>query len=109
MTNQENSAHSYSEGSEIKADFTIDHDDFKAVQGAEVIRLTDGTRFIREDVASKTMAKYVESKDEEIQQLKEALKWALNSLSSYYDDPSSETFDKYNNARKLIELNKPEK
>lgn len=135
---KDNSAHGYSEGSEIKADVTIDHDDFKAVQGAEVIRLTDGTRFIREDVASKTMAKYVGSKDEEIKllseanqavlnsstferfldiseqnvQLKQALKNMLILLNEHCNiDQILELKDreKLAEARKLIELNKPEK
>lgn len=42
----------------MKADFNIDHQWYEAIQGAEVIRLTDGTEFVKKEVATKIMAKY---------------------------------------------------
>lgn len=103
-----NSAHGYSEGSEDNWSWMTYE---KALRLSKPILDCESTKQmfdIAMNVVKKADAK-LKRKDEEIQQLKAALKWALNSLSSYYDDPSSETFDKYNNARNLIEFNKPEK
>lgn len=61
----------------IEADFNVSPSHYKALQSAEVIRLTDGKEYVRKDVASDIMAKY-------LAEYKEKLKKAVHDA---IDDP----------------------
>lgn len=69
------------------ADFNVSNEQFKAIQSADVIRLTDGKEYVRKDVAVKIMEKYLsEYKSKLRTKIAETCRIDIDSVLKLIDD-----------------------